>query len=133
MNEIPKADIALLAGADRRIANSIIFLTIICSFLVFWSWGAHHAVGFLIGGSLAYLNLRWLISVVDGLLRSPSAITRRRAHFKLILFLFLLTALLCVIFWRAWLPVLSVLGGFSLLVVGVLAECFYQLAIELKR
>jgi len=127
MSEIPQAERELLAGAERRLGFFILLLVPVGTALATWQWGGGMAAAFAFGGVLAYLNYRWIVTVVDTLVRGQKAEVARRTYVKLFLPLALLVGLLYVIFSRSWLSVAGVLAGLFLLVAGVLLEAAYEL------
>lgn len=111
----------------------ILLLVPLGTTLVAWQWGGRMAVGFAVGGGLAYLNYRWIVAVVDALVRAGQARVPRRIYLKLFLPLVLLGILLYVIFSRSALSPVGVLSGVLLLAVAVLLEAFYQIFLEVRR
>jgi len=127
MSEVPPAERELLAGAERRLGLFILSLVLPGAAVAGWQWGGGMALAFAFGGVLAYLNYRWIVAVVDTLMRAQKAGVPRRTYVKLFLPLALLVALLYVIFSRSWLSVAGVLAGLFLMVAGVLMEAVYEL------
>ena len=63
--EIPAAERALLAGADRRIILTMVVLGV-AGALAMWLWkGRRWSAGFALGATLSLLNFQWLRSAVD--------------------------------------------------------------------
>lgn len=133
MNEIPQAERAFLAGAERRLGTIILSLVPVGTAVVAWQWGGAEALAFALGGALAYANYRWIVAVVDALVRAQRAAVSRRVYLKLFLPLVLLAAVLYVIFSRSLLSVAGFLGGLFLLVAGVLVEAMYEVFLALRR
>jgi len=101
--------------------------------VVGWLWGGGEALAFALGGALAYANYRWIVAVVDALVRAQRATVPWRVYLKLFLPLALLAAVLYVIFARSLLSVAGFLGGVFLLVAGVLVEAVYEVFLALRR
>lgn len=133
MTEVPPAERAFLAGAERRVGRIILLLVPVGAALVAWQWGTLMALAFAFGGVLAYANYRWIVAVVDALLRAQRTKLPRGTTLKLLLPLALLAALLYVIFSRSLLPAAGVFAGLFLLVVGVLLEGVYEVALGARR
>jgi len=127
MSEVPQAERELLAGAERRLGSFILLLVPPGTVVAAWQWGGGTAAAFAFGGVLAYLNYRWIVAVVDTLVRAQKAEVPRRTYVKLFVPLALLVALLYVIFSRSWVSVAGVLAGLFLMVAGVLLEAAYEL------
>jgi len=128
MNEVPQAERELLAGAERRVGRLILGLILPCALAAGWQWGGGMAAAFALGGVLAYINYRWIVAVVDTLMKAQQSRVSRRAYAKIFLPLALLAVALYVILTRSWLSVAGVFAGLSVLVVGVLVELLYQIA-----
>lgn len=133
MNELPQAERELLAGAERRLGRIILALVPVGAVLAAWRWGGGEALAFAVGGALAYLNYRWIVAVVDALVRAERATVPRRTYMKLLLPLALLAVALYVIFSRSWLSRGGILGGLFLLGVGVVAELVYEILVAVRR
>lgn len=133
MTEVSQAEREFLASAERRLGRMILLLVPLGTTVAAWFYGASGALAFAVGGVLAYLNYRWIVAVVDTLVRAQKAEVPRRTYMKLFLPLALLVAILYVIFSRLWLSVAGVLAGLSLLVVGVLLEALYQLFLGVRE
>ena len=133
MSEIPPAERAFLVGAERRLGLIILCLVPVGTAAVAWQWGRAEAVAFAVGGAVAYANYRWIVAVVDALVRAQRATVPRRVYLKLFLPLVLLAAVLYVIFSRSLLSVAGFLGGVFLLVAGVLVEAVYEVFLALRR
>lgn len=133
MSEIPEAERALLAGAERRLGNLILLLTLAGIPIVAWQWGGGLALAFGLGGAVAYANYRWIVAVVDTLVRAQQARVPSGTYLKLFLPLVLLVAALYVIFSRSWLSLVGFLGGLFLLVAGVLVEGVYELYLAVRK
>lgn len=127
--EIDPAERRLLAGAERRMAAYILLLLPVGMGVAGWKWDGAMAAAFGFGGVLAYLNYRWIVAVADALVRAQKAAVPNRTYVKLFLPLALLVAVLYVIFSRSWLSVAGLLAGLSLLVLGVLMELVYEIAV----
>lgn len=133
VNGVPQAERELLAGAERRLGQVILLLVPPGTVVAVWQWGARMAVAFALGGVLAYLNYRWIVAIVDALIRAQKARVPRRAYFKLFLPLVLFGILLYVIFSRSWLSAAGVVGGLMLLVVAVYVEAVYEVFRALRE
>jgi len=133
MNELPQAERALLAGAERRLGLLILALIPLGTLVVAWQWSGAVAAAFAFGGMLAYGNYCWVVAVVDTLMKAQRARVPRRTYLKLFLPLALLVAVLYVIFSRSWLSVAGVLGGLFLLVWGILMELVYEIILAVRR
>lgn len=90
------------------------------------------AAAFVFGGLLAYLNYRWIVAVVDTLVRGQSARILGRTYVKLFGPLGLLAFLLYVIFSRSLLAFAGVLGGLLLLVAAVVVEAAVQIFLAVR-
>ena len=133
MTEIPESERALLAQAERRLGRMILFLTPVGAGVAAWGWGGETALAFAVGGALAYLNYRWIVAVVDTLVRSTQAgRVPRRAYVKLLAPLLLLGAGLYVIFSRSLVSVGGFVGGLLLLVAAVMMEAAYQVYLAVR-
>ena len=133
MTEIPESERALLAQAERRLGRMILFLTPVGAGVAAWGWGGETALAFAVGGALAYLNYRWIVAVVDTLVRSTQAgRVPRRAYVKLLAPLLLLGAGLYVIFSRSLVSVGGLVGGLLLLVAAVMIEAAYQVYLAVR-
>lgn len=128
MNEVPSAERELLAGAEKRLGRAIVVLIAPGALAAGWGWGGAVAAAFAVGGVLAYINYRWIVAVVDTLMRAQQARVPLRAYAKIFLPLLLLGVALYVILTRSWVSAAGVFAGLSLLVVGVLVEVLYQIA-----
>jgi hypothetical protein len=133
MTEVSQAERDFLASAERRLGRMILLLVPLGTAVAAWFYGGRGALAFAVGGALAYLNYRWIVAVVDTLVRAQKAEVPRRTYLKLFLPLILLVGVLYVIFSRLWLSVAGVLAGLSLLVVGVLVEALYQLLLGVRE
>jgi len=122
-----------LAGAERRVGRIILLSVPLGAALVAWRWDATMSLAFGFGGLLAYANYRWIVAIVDALLRAQRAKLPRGTTVKLLLPLVLLAAVLYVIFSRSLLPAAGVFAGLFLLVVGVLVEGVYEIARGARR
>jgi len=90
-------------------------------------------LAFAVGGALAYLNYRWIVAVVDTLVRGAQAgRVPRRAYVKLLAPLLLLGAGLYVIFSRSLVSVGGLVGGLLLLVAAVMMEAAYQVYLAVR-
>ena len=133
MTEIPESERALLAQAERRLGRMILVLTPAGAGVAAWRWGGETALAFAVGGALAYLNYRWIVAVVDTLVRSTQAgRVPRRAYVKLLAPLLLLGAGLYVIFSRSLVSVGGLVGGLLLLVAAVMMEAAYQVYLAVR-
>ena len=133
MNEIPGDERELLAGAEKRLGRLILVLIVPGALAAGWRWGGAVATAFAAGGMLAYVNYRWIVAVVDTLMRAQAARVPRRAYAKIFLPLVLLGVALYVILTRSWVSAAGVFAGLSLLVVGVLVELLYQIALAARH
>ena len=133
MTEIPESERALLAQAERRLGRMILFLTPVGAGVAAWGWGGETALAFAVGGALAYLNYRWIVAVVDTLVRSTQAgRVPRGAYLKVLAPLLLLGAGLYVIFSRSLVSVGGLVGGLLLLVAAVMMEAAYQVYLAVR-
>lgn len=128
--EVDPAEQRLLAGAERRMGVYILLLLPVGLGLAGWGWGWMMAAAFAFGGVLAHLNYRWIVAVVDTLVRAQKAEVPKRTYVKLFLPLLLLVAALYAIFAHSWLSVAGVLAGLSLLVISVLLELAYEIVVS---
>lgn len=133
MSEVPQAEREFLVGAERRLGIAILALLPVGTAVALWGWSAEMALAFAFGGVLAYLNYRWIVAVVDALVRAQQRAVPRRAYARLFLPLILLGIILYVIFARSWLSPAGVLSGFSLLLLAAVAELVYQILLGLRR
>ena len=132
MTEVPKAEQEFLAGAEQRLGLLIILLVPLGTAVAGWRWGGGTALAFAFGGVLAYLNYRWIVAIVDTLMRAQKAAVPRRTYVKLFLPLALLVGLLYVIFSRSRLSVAGVLAGLLVIVVAVFIEVVYELIVGVR-
>lgn len=133
MNGLPQAERELLVGVERRLGGMILLLVPVGTTVVAWGWGGRLAAAFALGGGLAYLNYRWIVAVVDTLVRAQQARVPPRIYLKLFLPLVLLVILLYVIFSRSFISAMGVLSGLLLLVAAVLLEALYEIFLEVRR
>ncbi len=133
MSEAPTADRRLVDAAIRRISILIAVLTVVGTVGAALRWGTLPALQFAAGGTFAYINFRWIVALVDAMLRTQKAKPSRSVYAKLLLPLVLLGAVLYVIFSRSESPPVGFFAGLSLLVAGVLIEALYQLLGESRR
>lgn len=133
MNEVPPAEREFLAGAERRLGHILLLLIPLGTLFAVWRGGWPMAGAFAVGGVLAYLNYRWIVAVVDTLLRAQQARIPRRTYLKVFLPLILLAGGLYAIFSRSLLSFTGVLGGLLLLVAAVVVEAVYELFQALRR
>jgi hypothetical protein len=129
MSELPPAEQALVAGAERRVGVIILALIPVGTAGAYGWSGTPLAVAFAVGGALAYLNFSWLAAVAGAMLPAEPGRVSWRGYAKLILPLVLLVVVLYVIVSRSWLPVVGVLAGLFLLVVAILVEAVYELVV----
>lgn len=127
MNEIPQAERELLAGAERRMGWFILGLLPIGAAVAFWLWNGAVAAAFAVGGVLAYLNYRWIVTVVDTMQKAQKVRVRKRDYLKLFGPIALLGAGLYVIFFYSLLSFAGIIGGLLLLVPAVFLEALYQM------
>lgn len=133
MTEIPESERQLLAGAERRLGRFILLLVPVGTAVAAWQWGARLAAAFAFGGVLAYLNYRWIVAIVDTLMRAQQARVPRRAYLKLFAPLVLLVVLLYVIFARSQLSFAGLIGGLLLLVAAVMMEAVYEIFLAMRK
>lgn len=133
MTELPQAERELLAGAERRLGGILLLLIAGGTAAVAWQWGGRMASAFAFGGGLAYLNYRWIVSIVDTLMRAQQGRIPRRTYAKLLLPLVLLALLLYGIVARSLLSFPGVLGGLLLLVAAIVVEAVYELILAVRR
>ena len=133
MSELPHAEKELLVGAERRLGRITLLLVGAGTGVAAWRWGGLTAASFAFGGVLAYLNYRWIVAVVDTLVRAQRARPTRGSTVKIFLPLVLLAALLYVMFSRRWLSVVGVLSGLLVLAAAVLVELVYEVIVELRH
>lgn len=133
MSELPHAEQELLVGAERRLGSITLVLVGAGTGVVAWRWGGLTAAAFAFGGVLAYLNYRWIVAVVDTLVRAQRARPTRGTYGKIFLPLALLAAVLYVIFSRRWLAAAGVMSGVLVLAAAVLVELVYEVILELRH
>ncbi len=133
MSELPQAERELLARAERRLGWFILGLTPVGTVVAVWNWSARVGVAFAFGGGLAYLNYRWIVSLVDSLVRAQQVRPTKRTYLKLFVPVVLLALLLYVIFSRSLLPLAGVVGGLLLLVAAVFLEAIYQVVLAVRK
>lgn len=126
MRELPRAEQEFLARAERRLGRVILLLLPVGAAAAAWQWGGRMALAFALGGVLTYLNYRWIVAVVDAMVKAQKKRVPRGAYLKLFLPLLLLALLLYAIFTRAWLSPVGVLSGLLLLVAAVILEAVYE-------
>jgi small-conductance mechanosensitive channel len=132
MSELPRAERELLAGAERRVGRFVLLLVPVGTAVTAWQWGGAAAAAFALGGVLAYLNYRWIVAVVDTLVRARKAEVPRRSYLKLFLPVVLLVVILYVIFSGSWLSPVGVLAGLFLLAVGIFLEGIYEILLSVR-
>lgn len=133
MIDLPQAERELLAGAERRLGGILLLLIAGGTAAVAWQWGGRMAGAFAFGGGLAYLNYRWIVAIVDALMRAQQGRIPRRTYAKLLLPLVLLGLLLYGIVARSLLSFPGVLGGLLLLVAAIVVEAVYELILAVRR
>lgn len=133
MNELPRAEQAMLARAERRVGWVLVGLVLAGATLALWRWGAAMAAAVAVGGALAYVNYRWVVAVVDTLVRAQQARPSRRTYVKLLAPLVLLVGVLYVIFTRRWLSGFGILSGLLALPAAVLLELIYELILGVRQ
>ncbi len=133
MSELPQAERELLARAERRLGWLILGLTPVGTAVAVWNWSAGVGVAFAFGGGLAYLNYRWIVSLVDSLVRAQQVRPTTRTYLKLFVPVVLLALLLYVIFSRSLLSLAGVVGGLLLLVAAVFLEAIYQVVLAVRK
>ncbi len=131
--EVPQAEQQLLAGAERRVGWAILALIPVGVVATGWFWGVGMAGAFGLGGVLAYLNYRWIVSVVDTMVRAQNIRPRGRDYLKLFAPLVLLGLLVYVIFATSLLSAVGVLSGVLLLVPAVFVEAMYQFFLGVRQ
>ncbi len=127
MSEAPTAERRFVDAAVRRIGILIGGLTVVGTVGAALGWGALPALQFAAGGTFAYVNFRWIVALVDAMVRTQKGKPPRSVYAKLMLPLVLLGAMLYVIFSRSESTPVGFFAGLSLLVAGVLIEALYQL------
>lgn len=132
-NEIAPAERERLARAEQRLGWLVAGLGALGTVVVAWRWGGVAAGAFAFGGVLAYLNYRWIVTVVDTLVRAQQVRPTRRTYVKLFAPLGLLAVVLYVIFSRRWLSPVGVVSGILMLGAAVLIELTYQVILELRH
>jgi len=133
MTEISQSEQLLLAAAERRLGWFILILIPLGTAVALARWGSGMALAFAVGGVLGYVNYRWLVAVVDTLVRAAvSGRVPRRAYAKVFLPLLLLAVVLYVIFSRSLLSLAGVVGGLLLLVVAVVLEAVYEIYLAVR-
>ncbi len=133
MSELPQAERELLVRAERRLGWFILGLTPVGTVVAVWNWSAGVGVAFAFGGGLAYLNYRWIVSLVDSLVRAQQVHPTTRTYLKLFVPVVLLALLLYVIFSRSLLSLAGVIGGLLLLVAAVFLEAIYQVVLAVRK
>lgn len=131
--EVPPEEKRLLAGAERRVGWFILGLIPVGTAAAFWQWGGAIAGTFALGGGLAYANYRWIVSVVDALVRAQTERPRLRDYAKLFVPIVLLGVLLYGIFTVSWLSAVGIVSGILLLVPAIFLEAVYQIFLGLRR
>ena len=129
MSEAPPAERKFVDAAVRRIGWIILLLVPAGAAVAAVRWDWTMALAFTIGGLLAYANYRWIVALVDAMLRTQQPKPSRRTYVRLVLPFVLLAAVLYVIFSRSLLPVAGVFAGLFLVAVGVLIEGVYEIAL----
>ena len=132
-SEVPQEEQRLLAGAERRIGQFILALIPFGTAAAAWQWNLTVAGAFALGGGLAYLNYRWIVSVVDALSKAQEQRPRARDYLRLFAPLVLLVVFLYAIFNVSWSSATGVLTGVLLLVPAVFLEALVQLVLGLRR
>ncbi len=133
MSELPQAERELLARAERRLGWFILGLTPVGTAVAVWHWSAGVGLAFAFGGGLAYLNYRWIVSLVDSLVRAQQVRLTTRTYLKLFVPVVLLALLLYVIFSRSLLSLAGVVGGMLLLVAAVFLEAIFQVVLAVRK
>ena len=131
--EVPPEEKRLLAGAERRVGWFILGLIPAGTAAAFWQWGGAIAGAFALGGGLAYANYRWIVAVVDALVRAQTERPRARDYDKLFAPIVLLGVLLYGIFTVSWLSAVGIMGGLLLMVPAIFLEAVYQVFLGLRK
>ncbi len=133
MSEFPQAEHDLLVRAERRLGWFILGLTPVGAMVAVWNWSAGVGLAFAFGGGLAYLNYRWIVALVDSLVRAQQVRPTKRTYLKLFVPVVLLALFLYVTFSRSLLSLAGVVGGLLLLVAAVFLEAIYQVVLAVRK
>lgn len=125
------------AGALDRISRLMIVLGVVVSAAAWWRYGRWAALGFLLGGVIAYLNFQWLKSGVSGLADRVTNSGKRQSG-KGIVARFLLRYVLLGVAAYAILTsfpasLRGLFAGLFLPVGGIACEAIYELYANLAR
>ena len=133
MNGIPLEERRLLAAAERRIGLFILALIPIGAAVALFFWSLPVAAAFAVGGALAYGNYRWLVSVVDALVRARTANPGMGTYIKLFAPPVLLAVILYVIFSVSSASFAGVVSGVLLMVPAVFLEGVVQTVLAFRK
>jgi hypothetical protein len=122
--------------AYSRIVRCMFAALLLAAPVFFWRLGWIFASSFLVGGTLAILNFRWLEKTVYGLseiiIKDPNRQPSGRVVRRFLLRYLLIAIGAYVIFKSSVIAVYGFFAGLSLPVVGVFCEAVYELFATLR-
>ncbi len=133
ISAIPQDERRLLAAAERRIGLFILALIPMGAAVALFFWTPMISGAFAVGGALAYGNYRWLVSVVDALVRAQTAKPGTGTYIKLFAPPVLLAVILYVIFSVSSASFAGVVSGVLLMVPAVFLEGVVQAVLAFRK
>ena len=134
---IPPHAESFYSGAYERIIRIMLLLGIVATIVVFLRFGVAVAVGFLVGGAIAFLNFHWLKRVVSALADRATATGERQSSkgvvLRFLLRYFLIALGAYAIFKISRNGLYGLLAGLFLPVGAILIEAAYELYAALRR
>jgi hypothetical protein len=131
----PRAD-PFYAGALRRILRVLLVLGALAPLVVWWFYGFATAAGFFLGSALSWLNFKWLVRGVEGLVdRIVDAQSRERGAsivFRFLLRYILVGMVAYAIFRGSSQAFRGFLFGLGLPVAAILSEAAYEVYAALR-
>ena len=131
----PRAD-PFYAGALRRVLKTLVVLGAVIPFPIWWIYGLATAAGFFLGATLSWLNFRWLMHGVEGLIdRLIDAHSRERGASVVLRFAlrYVLVAIVAyAIFKSSFEAFRGFLFGLGVPVAAILSEAAYEAYVALR-
>jgi hypothetical protein len=128
---------AFYAGALRRIPRLMIGLAVTFTLAAALRYGWRIALGFFVGCAIAYLNFRWLDSVVNALADRATQTGEKQSSggvvFRFLMRYFLMAAAGYAIFTVSPASLYGLFAGLFLPVAAIACEAFYEVYAALGR
>jgi ATP synthase I chain len=116
-----------LQRAEARLPRLMAGAALVGTVAVLAGGGAGAGIGFALGAALALLNFRWLHQAVRALMNAGQARPPRGLILKFLIRYPLAFGAVYFVYRTGWLPLLPILAGLFVPVVGALAEAVLQL------